>query len=129
MRWHAVQEQRTDQHGLAGADLTRQLHESTAFGNAVNQVRERLTMAFAHEEVTRIRRYRKRLFIETKEFRVHYFAPLSKRLILHDSGPVQGSGSAYRQVTEAVPDLVNRPIYGAGGLIVDIGKQVELLGR
>ena len=56
---------------LAGSHFTGQLHEAAAFGNAVDEVCERLAVAFTHEQVTRVGRYRERLFIEPEETRVH----------------------------------------------------------
>ena len=46
--------------GLAGADFPRQQHETAAAAHAVQQMRERLTVALAHEQVAGIGSDRKR---------------------------------------------------------------------
>ena len=56
---------------LAGADLAREQHEAATSADAVEQVRERLAVALAHEEVARVRRERERLLPEAEEPRIH----------------------------------------------------------
>ena len=83
---HAIEQQRPTQGGLAGSDFAGQLNESATFGHTVHKVRQRLAMALAHEQVTRIWRYREGLFIEPKKTSVH-------SSILTQSGPGQGPGT------------------------------------
>ena len=61
MAGHALQK-RTDDGGLAGADLAGQLDEAAGFRDAVQQMSERLRVALAHEEIARIGRDGERLF-------------------------------------------------------------------
>ncbi len=61
----------TDDRGFARPHLAGQLNESACFVDAVQQMRQRLGMAFAHVEVARIRRNRERLFAQAKEAGVH----------------------------------------------------------
>ena len=68
---HAIQQQRADQRRLAGTDFAGQLNEAAALGYAVNQVCKSLTVALTQEQVTRIGRYRERLFIESEKTAVH----------------------------------------------------------
>ena len=68
---HSIQQQRTNERGLAGADFAGELHEPTAFRNAINEVRERLAMPLTHEEVTGIGRYRERFLVESEKAGVH----------------------------------------------------------
>ena len=64
--------QQAPQHGgLARADFAGQLDESTGFGNAVCEVRERFRVPLAEVEVTRVGRDRERLFCQAKKAGVH----------------------------------------------------------
>ncbi len=66
-----VLQQRANEGGLAGPDFAGELHEAAALGYPVDEVSQRLAMAFAKEQVTRVRRYRERLLIESEETRIH----------------------------------------------------------
>ncbi len=57
--------------GLAGADLAAEQHEAAAAVHAVQQVRERLAVALAHEQVARVRGDREGLVLQAEEGRVH----------------------------------------------------------
>ena len=57
--------------GLAGADLAGQQDEAAAAADAVQQMRQRLAMTFAHEQVARIGRDRKRRLLQTEKMGVH----------------------------------------------------------
>ena len=57
--------------GLAGADLAGEQHEAAAAAHAVQQVRQRLAVALAHEEVARIRRDRERPLLQPEVTLVH----------------------------------------------------------
>src|SRR5262245_15881197 len=70
MTRHALQ-QRAHHGGLAGSDLAGELDESARLVDSVKQVRERLRMALAHEEVARIGGDCEGLFAQAKEARVH----------------------------------------------------------
>jgi hypothetical protein len=52
---------------LAGADLAREQDEAAAAADAVEQVRQRLAVALAHVEITRVRRERERLLLQAEE--------------------------------------------------------------
>ena len=69
-RRQLLEETATD-GGLARADLARQQHEATSTAHAVEQMRQRLTVALAHVEVTRIGCDRERRLRQTKEWQVH----------------------------------------------------------
>src|ERR1035437_6428403 len=77
-RWNLLQKAATD-GGFAGADVARQQHKTatgapaagTRIPRAKEQMRQRLAVALAHEEVARIRRDRKRVLRQTKMVRVH----------------------------------------------------------
>jgi hypothetical protein len=56
---------------LAGADLAREQDEAAAAADAVEQVRQRLAVALAHVEITRVRRERERLLLQAEEAHVH----------------------------------------------------------
>ena len=65
-------EQAATDGGLAGADFAGQHHEAAATAlHAVEQVRQRLAMALAHEQETGVRRDRERLVLQAEEGRVH----------------------------------------------------------
>ena len=64
-------EQCADHHGLARADLARQLHEAAALADAVEQMRERLLVAGREVEVARIRGEREGIFPKPEVARVH----------------------------------------------------------
>src|SRR5690606_19159832 len=66
-------EDAADQRRLAGADLAGQLDEAAALGDTVDQMRERIRMAAAQEEIPRIRRDRERLFVKSEKFGIHEF--------------------------------------------------------
>ena len=70
---------------LAGADLAAQQDEAAAAAEAVEQVRERLAMALAHEQVARIGRDRERLLLQPEELRVHVrrICRALGRIVLH----------------------------------------------
>ena len=70
MTRHAL-EQRAHDRGLAGADFAGELNEAAGLVDAVQQVRERLRMPLAHEEVARIGSDRERLFAQAEKARVH----------------------------------------------------------
>ncbi len=65
--------------GFAGADVAREQHKAAAraagrlvrAGHAVQQVRQRLAVALAHEQVTRVRRDGKRVLRQAEMVRVH----------------------------------------------------------
>ena len=73
----AIQEQRPHERRLAGADLARELDETATLGDPVYEVRQRLSVTLAQEQVTRIRRYRKRFFVESEKTGVHGSLPRS----------------------------------------------------
>ena len=74
-----VLEEGADERGLAGADFSRELDETAGLGHTVDQMRERLAVALAHEQVAWIRRYRERLLVEAEKARIHsVFAPLER---------------------------------------------------
>jgi hypothetical protein len=56
---------------LAGADLARQLDESSGGANAVQEVREGLAVAIAHVDVLRIGRDRERRVVQPEMRRIH----------------------------------------------------------
>src|SRR6185295_5122045 len=64
-------EQAADDRRLAGADLTRELDETTGLVDAVEQVRERLRVPLAQIQVAWVRGDRERLFVQAKKARVH----------------------------------------------------------
>ena len=55
--------QRSHQCCFSSANFACKLNEATAFGYAINEVRQSFAMALAHKQVTRIRRYRERFFV------------------------------------------------------------------
>jgi hypothetical protein len=57
--------------GLAGADLAGEQHEAAAAAHAVQQMRQRLAVALAHEQEVGVGRERKRLASESEVRRVH----------------------------------------------------------
>ncbi|EWS63906.1 hypothetical protein Y695_02857 [Hydrogenophaga sp. T4] len=57
--------------GLAGADLAGEQHKTATALNAVQQMGERLPVAFAHEEVTRVGRDGEGALLQAKEVGVH----------------------------------------------------------
>jgi hypothetical protein len=57
--------------GLAGPDFAGQQHEAAAAAHAVEQVRQRFPMAFAHEQIARVGGDRKRRLLEAEVMRVH----------------------------------------------------------
>src|SRR6185312_1520022 len=61
------------QRGLAGADLAGQLHETAAatLADAVQQVRERVPVALAQENVARIGGDREGRLFEAVELKIH----------------------------------------------------------
>ena len=67
---HALQ-QAANECRLAGADLAREHDEAVALRDAVDQVRERLRVTLAHEEIARVRRDRERTFVEAEEIEIH----------------------------------------------------------
>ena len=70
MRRELLQE--AAEHGrLAGSDLARQLDEAAGLADAIGEVGERLGVALAEVEVSRIRRDRERLFVQPEEARIH----------------------------------------------------------
>ena len=56
---------------LAGTDLARQQHEATAAAHAIQQVRQRLAVALAHEQKTGVGGEREGLAAQAEERRVH----------------------------------------------------------
>ena len=71
-------EQQPTQRRLAGADLARQLHEAAAaaLADAIEQVRQRIAVAFGQEHVARVRRDRERRLAQPVVFEVHGGATL-----------------------------------------------------
>ncbi|MPM36844.1 hypothetical protein SDC9_83448 [bioreactor metagenome] len=57
--------------GLAGADLARQQHEAAARVQPVEQMRQRLAVAVAHEQVSRVGRNGKGLVLQPEKRGVH----------------------------------------------------------
>ena len=57
--------------GLAGADFTREQHEAATGIEPVEQVRQSLAMAVAHEQVTRVGRNGKGLVLQPEKRGVH----------------------------------------------------------
>ncbi len=97
---HLLQ-QATADGGLARTDLTGQLHKTTAFADAVQQVRQRLTMLLTHIEKARIGRDRKRAFCQSKMLFVHkYFftARLAIMPFLHVPVPCRQSPAMGQRV-------------------------------
>ena len=73
-----TRQQRANDGGLAGTDLTGQLDEATRLAHAVKQMSQRLRVARTQKQVSRIRRDGKRQLGKTKERLVHEFrSPLS----------------------------------------------------
>src|SRR5690606_4860652 len=72
-------EEAADQRRLARADLAGELDEAAAFGDAVDQMSERVGMPAAQVEVPRIRRDRERFLVEPEEFRVHVVGSEARR--------------------------------------------------
>ena len=70
MARHAL-EQRAHHGGLAGADLAGQLDEAAGFVDPVQQMRERLGMPLAHEEIARVRGDGEGLLAQSEKARVH----------------------------------------------------------
>ena len=64
-------EEATAHRGLASADFATEQHKTTAAPNAVEQMRQRLPMALAHEEVARVRCNGKRALFEPEKLGVH----------------------------------------------------------
>jgi hypothetical protein len=64
-------QQRAHHRGLAGADFTGQLDEAARLVDAVHQVRQGLRMPFREEQVARIGRDRKGLFVQSEKRGVH----------------------------------------------------------
>ena len=64
-------EARVQYNGDVGIVRQLVLQQAAALGHAIDEMRERLAVALAHEQVTRVGRYREWLFIESEETRVH----------------------------------------------------------
>ena len=64
-------QQRADDGGLAGADFAGELDEAAGLGDAIDQVRQRLGVATAEEQVARVRRDREGLLGQAVERKVH----------------------------------------------------------
>jgi hypothetical protein len=100
VRRHPVQEGAAD-GGLAGADLARQQHEAAAALQPIEQVRQRLAVALAHEQEAGIGRDRERLAGQPEALGVHRgsIAPARHRpgVCAPATGPGRGvCGSAVR---------------------------------
>ncbi len=70
-----LRQERAHERGLAGADLPGELHEAAGFVDAVQQMRERLGVPLAEEQVARIGSDREGLFVEAEEAEVHGALP------------------------------------------------------
>src|SRR5262245_17016651 len=94
MSRHAF-EQRPDDRGLARADLAGELNEAACFVDAVKQMRERLGMPLAHEEVPRVRGDGERLFAQAEKARVHIDLRACRRAWdVHNATVRRGGGSS-----------------------------------
>jgi hypothetical protein len=70
VRRNLLQEAAADS-GLAGADLAGEQHEAAAAVQPVEQMRQRLAVPLAHEEIVRVRRDGERRLLQAEEGRVH----------------------------------------------------------
>ena len=86
-------EQAAAERRLAGADLPRELHETTTFTDPVEQVRERLTVRPAHVEIARVGRDRKRGLDETEIGGVHRPSEAEPRTVHARPAPDAGGRS------------------------------------
>ena len=89
-----LREQRADGGGLAGADLAGELDEAAGLADAVNEVRKRLRMALAQEEIARVGGDGERLFVQPEERQVHALcpAPGARAGVLHAGGGGRETG-------------------------------------
>ena len=79
---HAVRlarEQRTHQRGLAGTHLARELDEAARLADAVDEMRERLGVAGAREEIARVGRDGERRLVQPEERLVHVIGRAARR--------------------------------------------------
>ncbi len=70
-------QQGSDQSGLPCADLSGQLNKATTLGDALHHVSQAFAVTFTHKQITRVRRYRERLFIQAKKTRIHILDALA----------------------------------------------------
>ena len=80
---------------LAGTDFAAEQHEPAAAAQAVEQVRQRLAMALAHEQKARVWRDREGLVLQAEVLRVHGgggYPPRMRRLRDTDCAASDGGG-------------------------------------